>query len=71
MLRRLLVSGTQYILGPFGPDCDLRRWGLALADRGGGHAKKRAVVAVACKLAALLHRLWVSGAVYHPLRAVA
>lgn len=71
MLRRLLVSGAQYILGPFGPDCELRRWGLALAARGGGNAKKRAVVAVARKLAALLHRLWVSGAVYHPLRTAA
>ena len=52
MLRRLLVSGAQYILGPFGPDCDLRRWGLTLAERGGGNAQKRAVVAVARKLAA-------------------
>jgi len=31
-------------------------------------AKKRAVVAVARKLAVLLHRLWVSGEVYEPLR---
>ena len=68
MLRRLLVSGAQYILGPFGPDCDLRRWGLALAARGGGDARKRAVVAVARKLAALLHRLWVTEGVYQPLR---
>jgi transposase len=44
-LRRLLVSSAQYILGPFGPDCDLRRWGLKLAERGGKNAKKRAVVA--------------------------
>jgi len=71
MLRRLLVSGAQYMLGPFGPDCDLRRWGLALAERGGGNAKKRAVVAVARKLAAVLHRLWVSGAPYQPLRTAA
>ena len=71
MLRRLLVSGAQYILGPFGPDCDLRRWGQALAQRGGANAKKRAVVAVARKLATLLHRLWISGAVYQPLRAAA
>jgi transposase len=71
MLRRLLVSGAQYILGPFGPDCDLRRWGQRLAARGGGNAKKRAVVAVARKLATLLHRLWVSGAAYEPLRAAA
>jgi hypothetical protein len=26
-VRRLLVGSAQYILGPFGPDCDLRRWG--------------------------------------------
>jgi transposase len=71
MLRRLLVSGAQYILGPLGPDCDLRRWGLALAERGGGNAKKRAVIAVARKLATLLHRLWVSGAPYEPLRHAA
>ncbi len=71
MLRRLLVSGAQYILGPFGPDTDLRRWGLRLAARGGKNAKKRAVVAVARTLATLLHRLWVSGAAYQPLRAAA
>jgi transposase len=71
MLRRLLVSAAQYILGPFGPECDLRRWGLALAERGGRNAKKRAVVAVARKLAAVLHRLWVSGAAYQPLRTAA
>jgi transposase len=68
MLRRLLVNGAHYILGPFGPDGDLRRWGLKLAARGGTNAKKRAVVAVARKLATLLHRLWVSGARYEPLR---
>lgn len=71
MLRRLLVSGAQYILGPFGPESDLRHWGLRLAARGGKNAKKRAVVAVARKLATLLHHLWVSGAVYQPLRAAA
>ena len=71
MLRRLLVSGAQYILGPFGPDTDLRRWGLRLAARGEKNAKKRAVVAVARKLATLLHRLWVSGAAYQPLRPAA
>jgi transposase len=65
-LRRLLVSSAQYILGPFGPDCDLRRWGLRLAERGGKNAKKRAVVAVARKLAVLLHHLWKTGEVYDP-----
>ncbi len=67
-LRRLLVQSAQYILGPFGPDTDLRRWGLVLAARGRKNAKKRAVVAVARKLAVLLHRLWVTGEVYEPLR---
>jgi transposase len=66
-LRRLLVSAAHYILGPFGPDSDLRRFGLAIASRGGKNAKKRAVVAVACKLAILLHHLWRSGEVYQPL----
>jgi transposase len=65
-LRRLLVGSAQYILGPFGPDCDLRRWGLRLAERGGKNAKKRAVVAVARKLAVLLHHLWKTGEVYDP-----
>jgi len=68
MLRRLLVGSAQYILGPFGPDTDLRRWGLALAERGGPAAKKRAVVAVARKLSVLLLRLWATGEVYEPLR---
>jgi transposase len=67
MLRRLLVGSAQYILGPFGKDSDLRRYGLAIAARGGKNAKKRAVVAVARKLAVLLHRLWITGEVYDPL----
>jgi transposase len=67
-LRTLLVQGAHYILGPFGEDSDLRRWGLKLSARGGKNAKRRAVVAVARKLAVLLHRLWVSGEVYEPLR---
>jgi transposase len=69
-LRTMLVQGAHYILGPFGEDSDLRRWGLRLAERGGKNAKKRAVVAVARKLAVLLHKLWVSGEVYEPLRNV-
>ena len=68
MLRRLLVGSANYILGPFGPDTDLRRYGLRLCERGGKNAKKRAAVAVARKLAVLLHRLWISGEVYEPLR---
>lgn len=64
--RRLLVSASHYILGYRGPDCDLRRHGEAIAARGGKNAKKRAVVAVARKLAVTLHRLWVSEAAYDP-----
>ena len=67
-LRTLMVQGAHYILGPFGQDSDLRRWGLKLSERGGKNAKKRAVVAVGRKLAVLFHKLWVSGEVYEPLR---
>jgi transposase len=82
-LRQLLVNCSHHILGPFGADCKLRRWGLGLAQqatekdsrkiRAGqkvkkSNAKKRAVTAVARKLAVLLHRLWVSGEAYEPLR---
>jgi len=66
-LRRLLVQSAQYILGAFGSDSNLRRFGLKIAERGGKNAKRRAVVAVARKLAVLLHRLWLTGEVYEPL----
>lgn len=65
-MRRLLVSSAQYILGHFGPDSALRQWGLQLAEGGGSRAKRRAVVAVARKLAVLLHRMWVDGTYYEP-----
>jgi transposase len=67
-LRKMLVQGAHHILSHRGPDTDLKRWGLKLAERGGKNAKKRAIVAVARKLAVLLHRLWVTGEVYEPLR---
>ena len=67
MMRRLLVQSAQYILGPFGEDSDLRRHGMKIAERGGKNGKKRAVVAVARKLAVLLHRLWQTGEIYNPL----
>ena len=67
-LRKMLVQGAHCILSRRGPDTDLKRWGLKLAERGGKNAKKRAVVAVARKLAVLLHCLWVTGEVYEPLR---
>jgi transposase len=67
-LRTLLVQGAHCVLSRRGPDTDLKRWGLKLAGHGGKNAKKRAIVAVARKLAILLHRLWVTGEVYEPLR---
>lgn len=67
-LRRLLVQCANYILGRCRADSDLRRWGLELAKRGGKNARKRAKVAVARKLAVLMHRLWVTGEDYEPLR---
>ncbi len=66
-LRRLLVQCAHYILGHFGKDSDLRRFGLRLAARGGRGAKQRAAVAVARKLAVLLHRLWQHSIDYEPL----
>lgn len=68
LVRRLLVGSAHYILGPHGEECDLRHHGLSIAERGGKTAKKRAIVAVARKLSILLHRLWVTGEVYEPLR---
>ena len=71
-LRRLLVQAAHYILGPFGTDCDLRRWGLRLigapTGKGNKQRRKRAVVATARKLAVLLHALWTTGETYDPLR---
>jgi transposase len=67
LLRKLLVQSAHYILGPFGPDCDLRAWGQELCKRGGKNAKKRARIAVARKLSVLMHRLWVTGEEYEPI----
>jgi len=67
-VRKLLVQCAQYILGAHGPDCDLRRFGLKLAERGGKAAKKKAIVAVARKLAVLMLSLWKTGEDYDPDR---
>lgn len=66
-MRKLLVQAAHYILGPFGPDCRLRRYGERLAQRGGRNAKKRAIVAVARKTAVLMHHLWSTADSYQPL----
>jgi transposase len=65
-LRTLLVECAHRIMR--GKESDLRRFGERLAARGGKNQKKRAIVAVARKLAVLLHHLWVTGEVYEPLR---
>ena len=65
-LRSLLVQSAQYILGRFGPDSELRRWGLKLAASGGKRGKKRAIVAVARKLAVVLHSMWRGGQRFKP-----
>ena len=65
-LRSLLVQSAQYVLGRFGPDSALRRWGLKLAASGGKRGKKRAIVAVARKLAVMLHSMWRSGQPFQP-----
>jgi transposase len=64
-LRKLLVQCAHHILGHYGKDSALRRWGLAKGE-GGKKATLRAIVAVARKLSVLLHRLWVSGEFYNP-----
>ena len=69
-LRKLLVSAAQYILGPFGKDCALRSFGLRLCERGGPRAKKKAVVAVARKLAVLMISLWKNGTDYQPQKGM-
>jgi transposase len=73
MARRLLVQSAHFMLGPLAKnkDSDLRRWGLARAQRGGGAAKRRAVVAVARRLAVLLLSLWKTDRAYQPLRNAA
>ena len=70
LLRKTLVECAQYIVGPFGQDSDLRRWGLKMIESGNGskRARQRAVVGVARRLAVLLMSLWKSGQTYEPLR---
>lgn len=69
-LRKLLVQCAHVAMGRFGPDCALRRWALEHA-RGSRSAKKRTVVAVARKLAVLLHRLWSRQEKFVPFPAAA
>jgi len=66
LLRGVLLQSAHYMMGPFGKDCDLRRHGERIVAAGGERAKRRAVVAVARKIAVLLHRLWLHGEDYDP-----
>ena len=68
-LRQLLVQCAHVVMGRFGPDCALRRWALEHAG-GSRTAKKRTVVAVARKLAVLLHRLWLRQEEFRPFPAI-
>jgi transposase len=68
-LRQLLVECANHVIGPHGKDSTLRRWGLSLGAHGGSHARRRAVVAVARKLAVLLHRIWITQEAYVPFHA--
>lgn len=70
LLRKTLVECAHYMVGPFGEDSDLRRWGLQMIVAGNGsqRARQRAVVGVARRLAVLLMSLWKSGQSYDPLR---
>jgi transposase len=58
LMRKLAVQCAHFMLGKFGKDTALKRWGIALCARGGRNAKKRAVVAVARKLLIIMYRLW-------------
>jgi len=70
-LRSLLVECANHVLGSRGKDSTLRRWGLHLASRGGKQSHNRAIVAVARKLAVLLHRIWITQEPYMPFYATA
>jgi transposase len=70
VVRRLLVTAANYIMGPFGKDCDLRRHGMRIAERGGKNARKRAKVAVARKLAVLMLAILRTRSEYRPLADV-
>ncbi len=67
LLRKLLLQCAQYVLGHHGAESRLRSWGWRLAARGGKAAKRKAVVAVARKLAILLHVLWKREVDFDPL----
>ena len=58
MLRSYLVEAAHVLLTRKRGTCRLKKWGLKLAKKK-GHGKVR--VAVARKIAVLLHHLWITG----------
>ena len=67
MVRSLLVTAATHILRQSAPDTALKRHGRRLAKNGSPRDRARARIAVARKLAVVLHRLWLTGEVYRPL----
>jgi transposase len=66
-LRTLLVQCAQHILRKTSPNCVLKQKGKVLSAGGGRVAKRRAVIAVARKLAVVMHRIWSQKETYDPL----
>lgn len=63
MLRHLLYEAASVLMTRNTRPSALRTWGIAIARRRGA---KRARVAVARKLAVIMHRIWVSGGRFEP-----
>ncbi len=66
MARSTLYEAATALLTRTKAFSSLKSWGLAVARRRG---RKRATVAVARKLAVILHRMWVDGSAFHFGRA--
>jgi transposase len=67
-LRGLLYEAATVLLTRISADSALRRWGVALRKRLGF---KRAAVALARKIAVVLHAMWRSGTAFDPMLASA
>ena len=61
MVRTALYEAANVLLSPTTRFSPLKRWGLEVAKRRGS---KRAKVAVARKLAVILHRMWIDGTTF-------
>lgn len=63
MTRSHLYEAAQVLLRRSSTRNALKVWGMAIAKRG---SKKRAIVAVARKLAVIMHRMWIDGTEFYP-----